>query len=117
MGTINSRIREVRKKRGLTQSELADLIGLKQNAVSYMEKEGSTVTEYNLNSISKALMTTKDYLKTGSGQMDLIEEEDEFMKIATQISIEDDRELMDFMIKYWKLDPEKKELLKNFLKM
>ena len=33
MGTINSRIREVRKKRGLTQSELADLIGLKQNAV------------------------------------------------------------------------------------
>lgn len=38
---MNNRIRELRKALGLSQKEFAEKIGLKQNAISYMEKEGS----------------------------------------------------------------------------
>ena len=42
---MNKRIRELRKVLNLSQREFANKIGLKQNAISYMEKSGSTVTE------------------------------------------------------------------------
>lgn len=35
---MNDRIRELRKTLRLTQKEFAQKIGLKQNAISYMEK-------------------------------------------------------------------------------
>ena len=45
---MNKRIRELRKVLNLSQREFANKIGLKQNAISYMEKSGSTVTEQNI---------------------------------------------------------------------
>ena len=38
---MNNRIRELRKTLGLRQREFAERIGLKQNAISYMEKNFS----------------------------------------------------------------------------
>ena len=45
---MNERIRKLRKALGFSQKEFAEKIGLKQNAISYMEKEGATVTEQNI---------------------------------------------------------------------
>ncbi len=45
---MNTRIRELRKALDLSQKEFADKIGLKQNAISYMERGGSAVTEQNI---------------------------------------------------------------------
>ena len=54
---MNTRIRELRKALDLSQKEFADKIGLKQNAISYMERGGSAVTEQNIK------------LRTGTGHM------------------------------------------------
>ena len=48
---MNTRIRKLRKELGLSQRELAEKIGLKQNAISYMEKNGATVTDQNIKAI------------------------------------------------------------------
>ena len=45
---MNSRIRELRKILNLNQKDFAQKIGLKQGAISYMEKNGSTITEQNI---------------------------------------------------------------------
>ena len=50
---MNTRIRELRKTLNLNQKDFAQKIGLKQNAISYMEKSGATVTEQNIKTRSE----------------------------------------------------------------
>lgn len=55
---MNNRIRELRKTLNLSQREFAEKIGLKQNAISYMEKSRATVTEQNIKLSVHILMST-----------------------------------------------------------
>ena len=48
---MNERIRALRHTLQLSQKEFARQIGLKQNAISYMERPGATVTEQNIRAI------------------------------------------------------------------
>ena len=60
--TTGQRIEYLRKKRGLTQKELADLIHIQRNKLSYYETDERTPTVSDLIELSKALNTTIDYL-------------------------------------------------------
>lgn len=66
---INSRIRILRKELGLKQYEFADSIGLKNGAISWMEKSGNTVTEQNIEMICSKFNVNKTWLLTGEGAM------------------------------------------------
>ncbi len=66
---MNTRIRELRKTLNLTQKEFAQKIGLKQNAISYMEKADSTVTEQNIRTICSQFSVNENWLRTGAGKM------------------------------------------------
>lgn len=66
---MNTRIRELRKALDLSQKEFADKIGLKQNAISYMEKKDATVTEQNIKTICSQFCVNESWLRTGNGEM------------------------------------------------
>ncbi|MEY8330901.1 helix-turn-helix transcriptional regulator [Lachnospiraceae bacterium 48-33] len=66
---MNSRIRELRKTLNLSQKDFAEKIGLKQNAISYMEKKGSTVTEQNIKTICSQFNVNENWLRTGQGEI------------------------------------------------
>lgn len=66
---MNSRIRTLRKALSLNQKEFAAKIGLKQSAVSYMEKNGSTITEQNIKVICSQFCVNEVWLRTGEGEM------------------------------------------------
>ena len=66
---MNSRIRKLRKALHLSQKEFAEKIGLKQNAISYMEKTGFTITEQNIKTICSQFNVNENWLRTGSGKM------------------------------------------------
>ena len=66
---MNDRIRQLRKALGLSQQEFAARIGRKQSAVSYLEKNGATVTEQNIKAICSQFSTSETWLRTGSGEM------------------------------------------------
>ncbi len=66
---MNNRIRELRKSLQLSQKEFAERIGLKQNAISYMEKSGATVTEQNIKAICSEFNVNESWLRTGEGDM------------------------------------------------
>ena len=70
---MNNRIREVRKILTLSQKDFAEKIGLKQNAISYMEKEGSTVTEQNIKNICHVFSVNEEWFRTGYGNIFLEE--------------------------------------------
>lgn len=94
---MNNRIRELRKTLGLRQREFAERIGLKQNAISYMEKNGSTVTEQNIKSICSQFNVNEHWLRTGLGHMFLENEkkQKEFFEIFDALL----PDLQDYLIK------------------
>lgn len=94
---MNKRIRELRKALDLSQKEFADKIGLKQNAISYMEKDGSTVTEQNIKTICSQFSVNENWLRTGDGKMFLENEkrQREFFDVFDGLS----PALQDYLIK------------------
>lgn len=94
---MNSRIRELRKALNLSQKEFAEKIGLKQNAISYMEKNGFTITEQNIKTICSQFDVNENWLRTGSGKMFLENEkkQKEFFEIFDALS----PILQDYLIK------------------
>lgn len=94
---MNDRIRELRKTLELSQREFAQKIGLKQNAISYMEKSGATVTEQNVKAICSQFSVSESWLRTGSGKMFLENEKKqrEFFDIFDQLS----PALQDYLIR------------------
>lgn len=106
---MNSRIRELRKALGLKQKEFGERIGLKQNAVSHMEKRGSTVTEQNIKAICLQFSVNEAWLRTGYGAMffEIDKKQKEFFDIFDELS----PHLQDYLIKT------AKDLLKAQYKM
>lgn len=98
---MNDRIRAARKALGLSQKEFADQIGLKQNAVSHLEKDGSTITEQNIKAICLRFCVNETWLRTGSGPMFLETEkrEKEFFSVLDRLS----PALQDYLIQTAKL--------------
>ena len=94
---MNNRIRELRKALDLSQKEFAGKIGLKQNAISYMEKIGATVTEQNIKTICSQFSVNEYWLRTGNGKMFLENEKKqrEFFEIFDELS----PALQDYLIK------------------
>lgn len=62
---IGSRIRELRRARGLKIQELADLAGLSAGHLSEVERGQSTLSGEKLRGIARALGCSTDYLLTG----------------------------------------------------
>lgn len=114
--TINERIRYLRKELlKINQLEFANKIKLKQNSVSFLEKEGSTVTGQNIELICNAFCVSRDWLITGEGEPfseDL--PEDEYIRATTEIGIKDER-AKQAIIDYWKLNDEDKTLWWDFM--
>lgn len=85
---MNQRIRSLRKALNLSQRAFGEKIGLKQNAISYMEKPGSTVTEQNIKAICAQFCVREEWLRTGLGEMFLNNEkkQKEFFDIFVELS-------------------------------
>jgi SOS-response transcriptional repressor LexA len=66
---ISSRVKNLRKKLNLTQSELAELAGTEQRSISRIEL-GKISAPRNINELAEALKTTPEYLQFGVGEMD-----------------------------------------------
>jgi transcriptional regulator with XRE-family HTH domain len=58
--TVAQNVRRLRKQRGLTQEELADLAGLNRNYVGMVEREEHSPTVDTLEALSRALRVEPD---------------------------------------------------------
>lgn len=68
--TINERVKAVRKERRWSQSHLASILGITQSGVSYMEQNGSTVSDQTIKSLCMAVPgLNESWLRTGTGPM------------------------------------------------
>ncbi len=65
--TIGKRISNCRKKKGLSQEDIAEKIGVSRQAVSKWENDLTAPDTYNLIELSKIFDVSVEYLALGSG--------------------------------------------------
>lgn len=83
---IGLRIAEVRKKRGITQAELAEKCGLTQPMIAKYEG-GYPISNANLRSLAKVLGTTIEELrKIEKNKPDINFDPDEFRRMIKEIN-------------------------------
>lgn len=74
MATIGERVRLLRKKRGLSQVELAARVGITQGSLSLIETNKTEVPAgETLAALCRVLQTTPDFIVAGAGDPDSIE--------------------------------------------
>lgn len=113
---MHNRIKEIRVSLGLNQSDFGNKIGLGQAGVSALEKGIRGITDRNIQLICEKFNVNEEWLRNGEGEMFLdVSEEDEFMRAATELRISGDEGIMQAVIEYWKMSPEQRELVKNFI--
>lgn len=113
---MHDRIKQIRIALGLNQSDFGNKIGLGQAGVSALEKGIRGVTDRNIQLICEKFNVNEEWLRFGIGDMFLeVSEEDEFMRAATELRLSGDEGIMQAVIEYWKMSPDQREIIKNFI--
>ena len=85
--SINARIKQLRKKKKLNQTEFGSVIGLKNSAISKIEQEGSVVVDQNIQLICEKFQVRREWLIDGIGEMFAARtKNDELMEWAKRVS-------------------------------
>jgi len=91
---IGERIRECRKLKSMSQSELAEAIGVSDNTISNMETGNNNVKLENIEKVADFFKVSLDYLVKGVGQTP---SEDEFLNRYNKLSQTDKKKMIEFM--------------------
>lgn len=113
---MNERIRELRKALGLNQTEFGEKIGIKQGSIAGYESGARTPIDSVILSMCREFNVNEEWLRTGEGEMfSPISQEDEFMRAAAELRIGKEEGAMQALIEYWKMTPEQRKLIKDFI--
>ena len=116
---MNKRIKTIRKTLGYNQKKFAEILGIAQTSVSYLEKDGATVTEQNIRSICSQFHVNEQWLRHGEGEMFIKDNRiylDQFL-LQKGIKKENLEDVIELINTYFDLDPVLRtailEMLKN----
>ena len=100
---FNLRLKQLRQRHKLTQSELADILGLKPTAISNYESKRNEPSFDKLIALSKYFDVSCDYLLGIS---------DAYLPVGGEVL---DKDIVDFFNLYQQLDQESATELKSYL--
>lgn len=96
---MNERIKEIRKSKGLTQSEFGAKIGVKGNTITNYESGGRTPSDAIIVSICREFDVNEHWLRTGEGDMFVHTVPNTIDQLARKFSLD------DLIKKYWACTP------------
>ena len=113
---LDERIKKIRTALNLNQTDFGKKIGVKQTTISGYVNGVRQPLDTVIASICRVFSVNEEWLRTGKGEMFVtLNEEDEYMRAATEISTSGDEFAMRAIIEYWKLDEGSKQLFRDFL--
>jgi transcriptional regulator with XRE-family HTH domain len=110
---VNKRIKEIRKKLGLTQAEFAERIGSVQNTVTGYESGRRNPSNVVISSICREFNINEEWLRTGSGDMFSDEASSLSSELKDRFRLSDGAALL--IEKFIKLKDSDREAVVNFL--
>lgn len=113
MITLNERIKELRKRSGLSQKGLAEKIGISQRSVSWGEQPGNNVPYSTIKTICMAFNVNEDWVRYGTEPMYI---QPDTFSLDNFIKEKGGTELEKEIVKtYFELDPEiRKAVMDHF---
>lgn len=84
--TQGERVKEVRKKIGLTMEKFGERLGVTKTAISLMESGKNNVTDANIRSICREFSVDYIWLTTGNGEM-FVENDDDVVEMIDRIMV------------------------------
>jgi len=81
---LKERIKEIRKKSGLSQTEFAERIGLTKNYVSLLETGGRVPSERTIGDMCREFSVNREWLVSGIGDMKAPEKTDAITEVCRQ---------------------------------
>lgn len=89
---MKERIKELRKKLGLTQQNLADRLGVKRNTVGQWEVGINPLTDQTIVSICREFNVNEKWLRTGEGEPFIKRTQDEELSAYLSEIMRDDED-------------------------
>ena len=114
---MNERIKQIRKRVGLTQAEFADKLGIKPNTVTCYETGIRIPSDAIIKSISKNFNVSEYWLRTGEGEMIIpITEDEKLLEVLADLQVDESNPIRDLLVCYWQLEEEEKDVIKKLLR-
>ena len=112
---INQRIKTLRKKLNLIQQDFAKKIGVQRVTISWMEKEGNTITRQNVKIICDAFNVNEHWLCTGEGDMfKPVDEPNILDRLQRELNLNNAE--MEIIKTFIELSPEQRRMGIQFIK-
>ena len=113
---MNKRIKELRKYLQYNQKQFADALGIAQTSVSFLEREGSNVTEQNIKTICTVFNVREEWLRDGKGDIfKSLSPEEEIIKYISELVQDGDQLKKDLILTILKLDSEDWKVIKTLI--
>ena len=113
---MNKRIKELRKYLQYNQKQFADALGIAQTSVSFLEREGSNVTEQNIKTICTVFNVREEWLRDGKGDIfKSLSPEEEIIKYISELVQDGDQLKKDLLLTILKLDSEDWKVIKKII--
>lgn len=113
---MQERIKMLREQLGYSQEAFAKEVGLTKNYISLVENGKRTFAERTLKDICRKFDVREEWLRSGVGEM-FIERlpEDEYTRAALMLKKDNDKLAMQAVVEYWKLSPQSKTAIKEYI--
>lgn len=79
---MNTRIKQIREKLGLSQDALGKALGIGRSAISRIESGTNALTEANIKLLCQEFGVNRSWLETGTGEMLIAAPSDELVALA-----------------------------------
>ena len=109
---MNTRIKEVREAKGLSQADFAEMLNLKRNSISLIEVGKRNPSDRTIVDICNTFNVSEEWLRTGEGEM-FVETPSSTMD---QLKKEFNLESFDYNLvyQYLKLDADQRRTVRDF---
>ena len=110
---MNERVKKIRKAVNLSQREFGKRLGVQDTAISKIESGGNKVSEQMILAICREFGVNEEWLRTGAGEMFVMDMSDVFAAAAQKFNLEDfDIKILET---YARLPEERREVFKGFV--
>lgn len=114
---MNTRLKEIRKKLKLTQSEFGERIGITAAAISDIEKGRRNLTDRNVNLICEKFCINEEWLRNGIGEPFTSQlPEDEFSRLLSEIEEGNNEQLKRAIRMFIQLDDKSRKIILDLTK-
>lgn len=113
---MNTRIKQIRNDRKLTQQAFADKLGVSRNSIARFEMGDLSPSDRTIKDICREFSVNEEWLRTGEGNMKIeLSRNQEIQQFINSIAIDDEKFKSDFISALCKLSPEGWKALEKFI--